>query len=202
MTGLGRGGVAAAAAAGGMAAVALAYEEAARLRHGYLGTEHLVLGVLREARGPGARALASLGVALDDARAMVGQVVGVGSVAVGGHLPATPRARAVLAAAEQEAADRGDARVGSGHLLLALTHKGDGIGLEVLARLGAPALVVAARVREAMAGPVPAPRDVPSPRDDEERLARLEAALDDLRDRLERVAAEVAALRRRLRPPG
>ena len=119
----------------GRRVVALAQEEARRLDHGYLGTEHVLLGLVRDRQGAAARALAELGVGIDDLRARVEAIIGRGSPAAGA-LCLTPRAKRVLQRAAEEADRTHRARVGDVHLLLALVGEKEGVGAGVLAQLG------------------------------------------------------------------
>ncbi len=115
--------------------VVLAQEEARALGHDYVGTEHLALGVL--AGGETARMLGSLGVTLVAARSEVRAVVGEGAGAGAGRIPFTPRSKKNLELALRMARERGDGYIGSEHILLALVREPEGVGAQVLARLGA-----------------------------------------------------------------
>lgn len=117
--------------------VMLAQEEARAFNHPYIGTEHLVLGMLIEERGAAARALESCGVGLDAFRAQVEGAVGRGSVPVEGDITPTPRTATVISRATEEAAQRGDPTLDTGHLLLALIHDGGGIASRLFRQLGA-----------------------------------------------------------------
>src|SRR4051794_40943490 len=119
--------------------VVRAQEEARLLGHEYIGTEHLLLGLLRVEEGLAARVLNDLGVTLDDARADVERVVARGSVEVDGQLPFTPRSRKVLDLALREALSLGHRYIGTEHILLALVREGEGVAPQVLARRGASA---------------------------------------------------------------
>jgi ATP-dependent Clp protease ATP-binding subunit ClpC len=118
-------------------AVVLAQEEAASLDHNYIGTEHLLLGLLHEGRGAAARALATAGIALATARGEVEVIIGWGDQAPSGHVPFTPRAKKSLELALRESLARGHDYIGTGHLLLGLIAEGDGVAITVLDRLGA-----------------------------------------------------------------
>src|SRR5207237_9699739 len=98
--------------------VVLAQEEALRLNHNYIGTEHVLLGLLREEEGVAARALVSLGVALEEARDKIEEVIGRGQDVPSGHVPFTPRAKKVLELALREALTLGHNYIGSEHILL------------------------------------------------------------------------------------
>ena len=118
-------------------AIVLAQEEARALNHNYVGTEHVLLGLLREEQGGAARALAAVGVRLDAAREEVRRIVGVGEAPVVGQIPFTPHARRILTFAREEATALNHWSVGTEHLLLGLVGKHGGIATDVLARLGA-----------------------------------------------------------------
>jgi excisionase family DNA binding protein len=114
----------------------LAQEEAVRLSHDRIGTEHLLLGLIIEGEGVGARALANLGVDLDAARDAVEAVVGRGERPVAGEIPLTPRAKKVLELGVEEANRLRHDYIGTEHLLLGLVREGEGIGANVLINLG------------------------------------------------------------------
>ena len=105
-------------------AVVLAQEEARRLNHNYIGTEHLLAGLRREERGAAARALESAGITLDAVRAEIEALVGRGQQAPSGHIPFTPRAKKCLELSLREALKLGHHHIGTGHLLLALISQG------------------------------------------------------------------------------
>jgi len=116
--------------------MSLAQDEAQRLGHNYMGTEHLLLGLLREGEGVAAIALQTLGVSLDDARAAVLQIIGHGDRIVVGEIGLTPRAKKVIELAVDEARRMGHHYVGTEHLLLGLLREGEGIAAGVLASRG------------------------------------------------------------------
>jgi prophage maintenance system killer protein len=118
-------------------ATALAQEEARLLNHNYLGTEHLLLGLLRERDGVAARALASLGISLQAVRAQVEEIIGRGTSAPAGHIPFTPRAKKVMEISLREALQLGHNYIGTEHILLALSREGEGVAAQVLVKLGA-----------------------------------------------------------------
>jgi ATP-dependent Clp protease ATP-binding subunit ClpA len=117
--------------------IPLAQEEAQRLNHNYIGTEHLLLGLLREGDGVAAKALASLGISLEAVRAQVEELIGQGQSAPTGHIPFTPRAKKVLELSLREALQLGHNYVGTEHILLGLIREGEGVAAQVLARFGA-----------------------------------------------------------------
>jgi ATP-dependent Clp protease ATP-binding subunit ClpA len=124
--------------------VVLAQEEARHLNHNYIGTEHLLLGLLREGEGVAAKALASLGISLEAGRIQVEEIVGQGLRAPTGHIPFTPRAKKVLELSLREALQLGHNYMGTEHILLGVIREGEGVAAQVLAAVGADD----ARVRE------------------------------------------------------
>jgi ATP-dependent Clp protease ATP-binding subunit ClpC len=117
--------------------VVLAQEEARMLDHNYIGTEHLLLGLVHEGRGVAAEALVSLGISLEAVRQQVEQIIGRGSDAPRGHIPFTPRAKKVLELAQRESDALGHGHIDTEHLLLGLVREGSGVAAQVLTRLGA-----------------------------------------------------------------
>jgi ATP-dependent Clp protease ATP-binding subunit ClpA len=118
-------------------AVVLAEEEARLLDHNWIGTEHLLLGVLREGDGVAARALESPGISLEAVRREVEEITGRGQQVPSEHIPFTPRSRKVLELSLRESLQLGHDRVSTGHILLGLIREGDGVAAQVLVRLGA-----------------------------------------------------------------
>jgi hypothetical protein len=116
--------------------VVLAQEESRLLGHNYIGTEHILLGLLHEGEGIAAKALESLEISLRDARAQVERVVGHGGPAPPGHIPFTPRAKKVLELSLREALQLGHNYIGTEHVLLGLIREGEGVGAQVLIKLG------------------------------------------------------------------
>ena len=119
------------------AIVVLAQEEARLLDHPYIGTEHILLGLVREGEGVAALALKELEISLDDVRAQVEKIIGRGEGPVTGQVPFTPRAKKVLELSLREAMQLGHNYIGSEHLLLGLIREGEGIAAKVLVHLGA-----------------------------------------------------------------
>jgi prophage maintenance system killer protein len=126
--------------------VHLAKEEAWLLRHNYVGTEHLLLGLLYETDGVAARALTSLGVSLDGARARVEEIIGRGDIPPQADVPFTPRSRKVLELSLREAMRLGHHYIGTEHILLGLLREGEGVGSQILTELGADHATVMERV--------------------------------------------------------
>jgi Clp amino terminal domain, pathogenicity island component/UvrB/uvrC motif len=117
--------------------VVLAHDEARRLDHNYIGTEHLLLGLISEGEGVAARALKSLEISLDAVRQQVEEIIGQGQQAPSGHIPFTPRAKKVLELSLRESKQLGQNYIGTEHILLGLIREGDGVAAQVLVRLGA-----------------------------------------------------------------
>jgi len=117
--------------------VVLAQEEARMLNHDYIGTEHILLGLIREGDGVAAQALQALGITQDAVRQQVEEIIGRGQQAPSGHIPFTPRAKKVLKLALREALQLGHNYIGTEHILLGLIREGDGAAAQVLVRLSA-----------------------------------------------------------------
>ncbi|MEV0391343.1 Clp protease N-terminal domain-containing protein, partial [Nonomuraea sp. NPDC050643] len=117
--------------------VVLAHEEAKMLNHHYIGTEHVLLGLLSEGEGVAAKALESLGIGLEAVRRQVEEVIGQGATPPEGHIPFTPRAKQVLGLSLREALQLGHDYIGTEHMLLGLIREGDGVAVQVLVKLGA-----------------------------------------------------------------
>jgi ATP-dependent Clp protease ATP-binding subunit ClpC len=115
--------------------VVLAQEEARHFNHNYIGTEHLLLGLLREDEGVAARALASLNVTLDEVREQVESIVGYGEEGTGAQAPFTPRSKKVLELALREALQLGHNYIGTEHILLGLVRESEGVAARVLSNL-------------------------------------------------------------------
>lgn len=116
--------------------IVLAQEEARSLQHNYIGTEHLLLGLIREGDGVAAKALASKGVELEDTRKQVEEMIGKGNAAPNGHIPFTPHAKQVLELSLREALQLGHSYIGTEHILLGLIREGEGVGTQVLIKMG------------------------------------------------------------------
>jgi ATP-dependent Clp protease ATP-binding subunit ClpA len=117
--------------------VVLAQEEARMLTHTYIGTEHILLGLIHEGDGIAARSLESLGISLEAVRQQVEEIIGRGQQAPSGHIPFTPRAKKVLELSLRESLQLGHNYIGTEHILLGLLREGDGVAAQVLVRLGA-----------------------------------------------------------------
>lgn len=117
--------------------VVLAQEEAKTLRHNYIGTEHILLGLIREGEGVAAQALIGLGISPEAVEAEVKNAIGPGTETVTGHVPFTPRAKKVLELSLREALQLGHNYIGTEHILLGLVREGDGVAAQILVKLGA-----------------------------------------------------------------
>ena len=117
--------------------VVLAQEEARMLGHNYIGTEHILLGLIHEGEGVAAKALESLGVSQEAVRRQVEEIIGQGERVPSGHIPFTPRAKKVLELALREALQLGHNYIGTEHILLGLIREGEGVAAQVLVKLGA-----------------------------------------------------------------
>ena len=117
--------------------VVLAQEEARMLNHNYIGTEHILLGLIHEGEGVAAKALESMGISQDGVRAQVIEIIGEGQQATTGHIPFTPRAKKVLELSLREALQLGHNYIGTEHILLGLIREGEGVAAQVLTKLGA-----------------------------------------------------------------
>ena len=114
-----------------------AQDEARLLNHSFIGTEHILLGLLREGQGVGAQALQSLGISLEAVRGKVEETIGVAGTAPTGSPPFTPRAKKVLELSLREALQMNHSYIGTEHLLLGLVREGEGVAATVLVGLGA-----------------------------------------------------------------
>jgi ATP-dependent Clp protease ATP-binding subunit ClpC len=132
--------------------VVLAQDEARLLNHNYLGTEHLLLGLIREGEGVAVKALESLGISLAAVRAQVQEIIGQGQSAPTSHIPFTPRAKKVLELSFREALQLHHDYIGTEHLLLGLIGEGDGVAAQVLMQLGSDLSRVRQRVIELLSG--------------------------------------------------
>ena len=132
--------------------VVLAQEEARLRNHNYIGTEHLLLGLIHEHEGVAARTLERLGISVDAVRTKVEAIIGEGGGAPSGHIPFTPRAKKVLELSLREALTLGHNYIGTEHILLGLIREGEGVGAQVLLNLGADLSVVRHEVIQQLSG--------------------------------------------------
>ncbi len=132
--------------------VVLAQEEARLLNHNYIGTEHILLGLIHEGEGVAAQALESLGISLEAVRNQVEEIIGQGSSSPSGHIPFTPRAKKVLELSLREALQLGHNYIGTEHVLLGLIREGEGVAAQVLVKLGADLSKVRQEVIQQLSG--------------------------------------------------
>ena len=169
--------------------VVLAQEEARMLNHNYIGTEHILLGLIHEGEGVAAKALESLDISLDAARHQVEEIIGQGQQAPSGHIPFTPRAKKVLDLSRRESEQLGHTYIGTEHILLGLIREGDGVAAQVLVMLGADLNRVRQQVIQLISGQQPQPG---------RRPPREGAPVAQLQARLDGVEVRLAALEQRL----
>ena len=132
--------------------VVLAQEEARMLNHNYIGTEHILLGLIHEGEGVAAKGLESLGISLEAVRSQVEEIIGQGQQAPSGHIPFTPRAKKVLELSLREALQLGHNYIGTEHILLGLIREGEGVAAQVLVKLGADLNRVRQQVIQLLSG--------------------------------------------------
>ena len=132
--------------------VVLAQEEARLLNHNYIGTEHILLGLIHEGEGVAAKALESLGISLEAVREQVEEIIGQGGSSPSGHIPFTPRAKKVLELSLREALQLGHNYIGTEHILLGLIREGEGVAAQVLTKLGADLSRVRQQVIQLLSG--------------------------------------------------
>ncbi|WP_296203367.1 ATP-dependent Clp protease ATP-binding subunit [uncultured Corynebacterium sp.] len=132
--------------------IVLAQEEARMLNHNYIGTEHILLGLIHEGEGVAAKALESMGISLEDVRREVEEIIGQGTQPHTGHIPFTPRAKKVLELSLREGLQMGHKYIGTEFLLLGLIREGDGVAAQVLTKLGADLPRVRQQVIQLLSG--------------------------------------------------
>ena len=172
--------------------VVLAQEEARMLNHNYIGTEHILLGLIHEGEGVAAKALESLGISLDAVRQQVEEIIGQGQQAPSGHIPFTPRAKKVLELSLREALQLGHNYIGTEHILLGLIREGDGVAAQVLVKLGADLNRVRQQVIQLLHGH---PAEEPASARSATRELRL---LPAVKTRLEAVEQRLTAIEHRV----
>ncbi len=150
--------------------VVLAQEEARLLNHNYIGTEHILLGLIHEGEGVAAKALAAMGISLEAVRQQVEDIIGRGQQAMTGHIPFTPRSKRVLELSLRESLQLGHNYIGTEHILLGLIREGEGVAAQVLVRMGADLNRVRQQVIQLLEGGqsearVPGPARGGAPRD-------------------------------------
>jgi ATP-dependent Clp protease ATP-binding subunit ClpA len=176
--------------------VVLAQEEARMLDHNYIGTEHILLGLIHEGEGVAAKALESLGISLEAVRQQVEDIIGQGQSASTGHIPFTPRAKKVLELSLREALELGHNYIGTEHLLLGLAREGEGVAAQVLMKQGADMNRIREKVVQFLGSRV---RREERPSRSEPSLPGQEAFLGEVRMV---VREELAAARRQPDPEG
>src|SRR3546814_5054837 len=122
------------------------------ISHNYIGTEHILLGLIHEGEGVAAKALESLDISLEAVRAQVEEIIGQGQQAPSGHIPFTPRAKKVLELSLREALQLGHSYIGTEHILLGLIREGEGVAAQVLQKLGADLNRVRQQVIQLLSG--------------------------------------------------
>jgi ATP-dependent Clp protease ATP-binding subunit ClpC len=132
--------------------VVLAQEEARLLNHNYIGTEHILLGLVHEGEGVAAKAMEAMEISLEAVRQQVEEIIGRGETAPSGHIPFTPRAKKVLELSLRESLQLGHDYIGTEHILLGLLREGEGVAAQVLVRLGADLNRVRQQVLQLLSG--------------------------------------------------
>jgi ATP-dependent Clp protease ATP-binding subunit ClpC len=178
--------------------VVLAQDEARLLDHNYIGTEHLLLGLLQEGQGVAARALEALGVDLTDVRSRVQEIIGRGQHEQTGHIPFTPRAKTVLELSLREALDLGHEYIGTEHILLGLVREGEGVAAQVLVALGAGEDQVREKVTELVGRPSPRPAEQPAEQPGGTRVTGSALPVHEIVTRLDAIDRRLAAIERHL----
>jgi ATP-dependent Clp protease ATP-binding subunit ClpC len=158
--------------------IVLAQDEARALGHDYIGTEHILLGLLRDEEGLAGGVLRSLGVTLEEARAHVASLVGQEEAAASGQMPFTPGARKVLELSLREAISLGHDSIGAEHILLALTRVDDGVAARVLLEVDVGADAIRDEVVRAMAGQAERFSDAARLREQHRRVRELFAEIE------------------------
>ncbi len=164
--------------------VVYAQEEARMLNQNYIGTEHLLLGLIREREGVAAKALESLNISLDEVRGQVEDLIGKGTYVPTGHIPFTPRAKKVLELSLREALQLGHNYIGTEHILLGLIREGEGVAAQVLINLGADLERVRSAVIQLLSGYYGKQGET------EERTGKGSPLLDEFGRNLTRLASE------------
>jgi hypothetical protein len=180
--------------------VVLAQEEARMLNHNYIGTEHLLLGLLHEGKGSAARTLTAMDVTLGAARDQVIAIIGQGQGQPSGHIPFTPRAKKSLELSLREALQLGDGYIGTGHLLLGLTRQGDNMAVKILGKLGADLNNLRARVIQELRDNPEEGKNVPPAEHERQQLKvflrdTVQGLLDTIDDRLSTIERHLGITR-------
>jgi DNA-binding CsgD family transcriptional regulator len=181
--------------------VVLAQEEARMLNHNYIGTEHILVGLIHEGEGAAAKALESLGIGLEAVRQQVEEIIGQGQQAPSGPIPFTPRVKKVLELSLREALQLGHQYIGTEHILLGLIREGEGVAAQVLVKLGADLNRVRQQVIQLLHGyqvgepvygyQVGEPEGMPAALGEGELLSRVTARVDAIDSRLAAIEQRV-----------
>ncbi|HEV2452300.1 MAG TPA: Clp protease N-terminal domain-containing protein, partial [Streptosporangiaceae bacterium] len=173
--------------------IVLAQEEARQLGHNYIGTEHLLLGLIDEDEGVAAKALQELGIGVEAVRHKVEEIIGRGEGASAGHIPFTPRAKKVLELSLRESVQLGHHYIGTEHILLGLIREGDDVGAKVLTQLGVDLNTVRQQVVRLLHG-------YRSPQSASEPWLRIRHAgiLDEISGKLDAITRRLASIEARL----
>jgi hypothetical protein len=172
--------------------VVQAQEEARVLSHNFIGTEHLLLGLIHEGEGMGAKALEGLGIGLAAVRQQVEQMISPGEEPPRGHIPFTPQAKRALELSLRESRQLGHTHIGTEHILLGLIREGEGVAAQVLVRMGADLQRARHQVIQLLPGPNPVPsRTVPRGSQQGQVPPHLAARVDALESRLSAIEQRV-----------
>jgi ATP-dependent Clp protease ATP-binding subunit ClpC len=174
--------------------VVLAQEEARMLNHGYIGTEHLLLGLIHEGQGVAAEALEAMGISLEAVRQQIETIIGRGKEPASGHIPFTPRAKRVLELSLRESSQLGHDYIGTEHILLGLIREGHGVAAQVLVALGADLNRVRQQVIKVLHGH--AGQGPPGERGSQKPRGRRGGVIDDVLARIDSVDQRLAAIER------
>ncbi len=153
--------------------VVLAQDEARTLKHNYIGTEHILLGLLREEEGLAARVLDSLDITVEEVRAQVARIVGQGDEVTTGQIPFTPRAKKVLELALREALSLGHNYIGTEHILLGLVREKEGVAARILLDFDADAEKIRNEIIRMLTPTAARVRHEPAPRTNKPRIVIL-----------------------------
>ena len=167
--------------------VVLAQDEARALKHNYIGTEHILLGLLREEEGLAARVLESLDITVEEVRAQVARIVGQGDEVTTGQIPFTPRAKKVLELALREALSLGHNYIGTEHILLGLVRENEGVAARILLDFDADAEKIRNEIIRMLSGPGRRQQGAGAPQGEKAKSSKL---LDQFGRNLTKLAAE------------
>ena len=178
-------------------AVDLAQDEARALNHNYIGTEHILLGLIGEGEGVAAQALQALGISLDAVRQQVERIIGQGQEAPSEHIPFTPRAKKVLELSLREAKQLGHNYIGTEHILLGMLREGDGVAAQVLVKLGADQNRVRQQVIQLLHGSQQ-PQTMPAGARFGQSRWKMRGRQAEIRDHVEAIGDQLAAIELRM----